>query len=328
MSNTIEGTIIAICTSEKKGTAKACRTMAVFLAGFGIEGDAHGGSWHRQVSLISEEKIQAFNEKGAGVKHGAFGENLVVKGIDFSSLPIGTRLSIGPVRLKITQIGKECHNHCAIYERLGDCIMPREGVFAIVEKGGIVRPGDKMVVEPLSTSLSSALFKNEPRLPRYKAAILTASDGVSAGKREDLSGPLIREMLPDTLFELVSYQILPDDRDMLAEELLRLCDEVEADLVLTTGGTGLSPRDCTPEATLDIADRLVPGIAEAMRQHSLTFTKRAMLSRGVAVIRGKSLIINLPGSPKAVRENLAYILSELPHALDVLSGKTDGSPVH
>ncbi len=155
----------------------------------------------------------------------------------------------------------------------------------------------------------------------YRAGIVTLSDKGAAGEREDVSGAVIREILEKAGYELVSYRLLADEGEDLKEELMRLSDEVECDLVLTTGGTGFSPRDVTPEATLAVADRNAPGIAEAIRAYSMTVTKRAMLSRGASVIRGSTLIINLPGSPKAVRESLEYILDTLSHGLEILSGR-------
>ena len=139
------GTIIAVCTSEKKGTQKTPKDEVKLIEDWGIEGDAHAGKWHRQVSLLSLEKIEAFRLRGADVDFGAFGENLVVEGFDLSHLPVGTRFKIGDEALvEMTQIGKECHSHCAIYHAVGDCIMPREGVFTKVLQGGIVRPGDRV----------------------------------------------------------------------------------------------------------------------------------------------------------------------------------------
>lgn len=155
-----------------------------------------------------------------------------------------------------------------------------------------------------------------------RAAIITASDSGYAGKREDLSGPVIQEILTANGYEVVYTVILPDDRRMLAEEMARIADTNVAELVLTTGGTGFSPRDCMPEATMDIAERMVPGIPEAIRTYSLTITPRAMLSRAAACIRKSTLVINLPGSPKAVRESLEYIIPSLSHGLEILTGKT------
>lgn len=154
-----------------------------------------------------------------------------------------------------------------------------------------------------------------------RAAILTSSDSGYAGKREDLSGPAIRKILEQNGYEVVHTILLPDDRKMLAEEMTRIADEHVAELLLTTGGTGFSPRDCMPEATMDVAERLVPGIPEAIRAYSMTITPRAMLSRAAACIRKSTLIINLPGSPKAVRESLEYIMPSLQHGLEILTGE-------
>jgi molybdenum cofactor synthesis domain-containing protein len=157
--------------------------------------------------------------------------------------------------------------------------------------------------------------------PAYRLGIITASDKGSRGEREDLSGPVIRAIAEAAGYRVVSYTILPDERDQIEAELKTLCDGGEVDLILTTGGTGFSPRDCMPEATQAVAERIVPGIPEAMRLNSLGITKRAMLSRAAAVIRGRTLIVNLPGSPKAVRENLEYVIDELKHGLDILTGR-------
>ena len=131
----------------------------------------------------------------------------------------------------------------------------------------------------------------------------------------------MKEILESAGYEVVGRSLLPDEGEALKAELIRLSDQVQCDLVLTTGGTGFSRRDVTPEATMAVAERNAPGIAEAIRAYSMTVTKRAMLSRGVSVIRGGTLIINLPGSPKAVRESLEYVLDTLPHGLDILSGR-------
>lgn len=150
------------------------------------------------------------------------------------------------------------------------------------------------------------------------AAILTLSDKGSKGEREDSSGPLIGEMLKGIDAQVKYNDILPDEKDLIKEKLIQYCDLV--DLVLTTGGTGLSPRDVTPEATLEVIERQVPGIAEAMRIEGLKKTRRSMLSRAVAGVRGSTLIVNLPGSPKAVRENLEIIVDVLPHAIEKIKG--------
>lgn len=142
------GKVTAVCTSPEKGTEKKNAGQAVFIEDYGIEGDAHAGKWHRQVSLLSFDRIEEFRARGAEVEDGAFGENLVVSGIDFRSLPVGTRLECNDVLLEMTQIGKECHHGCRIFQKMGECIMPREGVFARVIRGGVIRVGDEMKVLP------------------------------------------------------------------------------------------------------------------------------------------------------------------------------------
>lgn len=302
------GTVRAVCKSPVRGIQKTNEQSGWFETDWGIEGDAHAGHWHRQVSLLSAEKIARFNEQGADVGPGDFGENLVVEGIDFSSLPVGTWLRCSDVLLEITQIGKECHSHCAIYHKMGDCIMPREGVFAKVLESGTISVGDQM----------SVVSRKEP-LP-FQAAVITLSDRCSTGEREDESGPAIEKRLEEEGYQIIERLILPDSRTALEKELIRLCDQRKPDLILTTGGTGFSPRDITPEATLAVAERPAPGIAEAIRAASMAITRRAMLSRAVSVIRGKTLIVNLPGSPKACMEGMDIFLDQLPHGLSLLRG--------
>lgn len=154
----------------------------------------------------------------------------------------------------------------------------------------------------------------------YRAGVITASDKGAAGLREDISGETLKGILREKGYLIASYGVLPDDQERLAAELMRLSDGDICDVVFTTGGTGLSPRDVTPEATLSVAHRLVPGISEAIRAESMRITNRAMLSRGVSVIRHRTLIVNLPGSPKAVRESLGVILDAVSHGLAILRG--------
>ena len=300
------GKVLAVCLSDKRGTQKKAVMSAVFVKGSGIERDAHAGSWHRQISLLSADKIDKFRETGAHVSYGDFGENLVVEGIDFRSLPVGTYLRCSGVLLELTQIGKDCHSHCAIYHQTGDCIMPREGVFARVLEGGVIHTGDIMTVELRSDKMP------------WRAAVITLSDKGAKGEREDKSGPAIVKRLEESGYEVIEQLLLSDDPEALKKNLIRLCDQRKPDLILTTGGTGFSPRDTTPEATLEIAERNVPGIAEAIRAESLKITRHAMLSRAVSVIRGKTLIINLPGSPKACMETMDVFMDTIPHGLGLL----------
>lgn len=302
------GKVVAVCISEKKGTAKKNVGSARLIENFGLEKDAHAGKWHRQVSLLSHEEVEKFRARGAKVADGAFGENLLVEGYDFKTYPIGTIFTCNDVVLEITQIGKKCHSECEIFHQVGDCIMPREGVFARVLVGGEIKVGDELI-------LGEKPYK-------FTAAIVTASDKGSKGEREDLSGPAIRELIEPAGYHVRSRSVLADDEEALYAELVRLADVEQVDVIFTTGGTGLSPRDNTPEATLRAATKNVPGIAEAIRAYSLSITPRAMLSRAVSVMRGRTLIINLPGSPKAVRESLDYLLPTLEHGLAIMRGDT------
>ena len=299
------GRVIAVCLSELRGVQKKNVHRATLRENYGIEGDAHAGDWHRQVSLLSWDKVEAFRQRGAEVEDGAFGENLLVEGIDFKTLPVGTRFTCGEVALEMTQIGKECHQGCAIFQKMGDCIMPREGVFARVLHGGEIGEGDRLEVSFIP----------------FRVAVITASDAGSRGEREDRSGPAVEKMAAEAGFSVVSSQMLPDDQEMLSQAMRELCDRNAADLILTTGGTGFSPRDVTPEATLSVIERAAPGIPEAMRYYSLQITGRAMLSRAQAGIRGGTLIVNLPGSPKAASECLSAVLPHLTHGLEILTGR-------
>jgi len=141
------GIVRAICISERKGTQKNFIEEAMFIENYGIKNDAHAGNWHRQVSMLSAETISDFNAQGADVANGAFGENLIIEGIELTQFPIGTRFRCNEVELELTQIGKECHDRCLIYYKMGDCIMPKNGVFTKVLKGGLIKVGDYIHVE-------------------------------------------------------------------------------------------------------------------------------------------------------------------------------------
>ncbi len=153
-----------------------------------------------------------------------------------------------------------------------------------------------------------------------RAAILTMSDKGFRGEREDKSGQVIKEMIISLPAEVVNYEVIPDEKEIIKKKLIHLSDIVKTDIIITTGGTGLSPRDVTPDATLEVIEKEVPGMAEAMRGESLKKTANAMVSRAVVGVRGETLIVNLPGSPKAVRENLSVILPAIPHAIEKLKG--------
>ena len=296
------GQVTAVCVSERKGTPKKDIKHGFLIENHGLEGDAHAGTGHRQVSLLSADRVDEFRVRNKDIYNGIFGENLLIRGIDCAALSIGAVLRIGKAKLEVTQIGKKCHSHCAIFDEVGDCIMPRHGLFTKVIRGGEVHCGDAIqVVSP------------------YSAAVLTCSDSGAKGLRIDRSGPLAQKLLTEAGFWVCSNTILPDERSVIANELKQWCDRGVV-LIITTGGTGFSLRDITPEATADVIERAVPGIAEALRMHGMTKTPRAMFGRGIAGIRGGSLIVNLPGSTRAVEESLAFLLPEIGHALDTLIG--------
>ena len=303
----MKGIIRAVCISEKKGTPKKDVGSVNIIEDFGLENDAHAGS-QRQVSLLSWDKVEDFKKSGADVKAGDFGENLLIEGFDFKTFPVGTKFKCSDVILEIIQIGKKCHSACTVTQRTGKCIMPSEGVFARVLHGGKLSVGDEI-----------ELIEGR----RFSASVLVASDRCSKGEREDKSGLVIKEVLENAGYLVTGITLLPDDEEGLYKALCQLADIQKPDVIFTSGGTGFSPRDMMPEATKRAASKDAPGIAEALRAYSMTITPRAMLSRAASVIRNKTLIINMPGSPKAGKECLEYILPVLEHGIPVLRGEGD-----
>lgn len=294
--------IVSVNISKKKGTIKHPVESIQLRIGLGIEEDAHAGDWHRQVSLLDLSSFNKMTTKATvELKPGVFAENITTEGIDLWSLPIGTQLEIGDALLEITQIGKECHQHCQVFRQVGDCVMPREGIFAIVLREGELKAGQAIKI-----------------IPNLRIAILTLSDQSYRGEREDGSGPAIARALEGKA-QVLAQDILPDDKEMIQAKLMEYAKE-KLDVVFTTGGTGFAPRDVTPEATMSVIDREAPGIAEAIRAASMRVTPKAMLSRGVAGILDRTLIINFPGSPKAALECLEVFLPAMNHAVETLRG--------
>ena len=295
--------VVSVNISEKKGTIKHPVEQIELKISHGIVNDAHAGEWHRQVSLLDLSSFAKMHGSASvELKPGIFAENITTEGIDLWSLPIGTRLRIGDVLLEITQIGKECHRHCQVFRQVGDCVMPREGIFAVVVEEGAISAGQAIEIKPT-----------------IRVAILTVSDKGSTGERVDLSGPALADALK-TKADVIMQEIVPDDFEQIKAKLIEYSD-MGVDLVFTTGGTGFAPRDQTPEATMAVVERPAPGIAEAIRSRSLSVTPFAMLSRAAAGIRGKTLIINFPGSPKAALECLEVILPVMNHAVETLRGE-------
>ncbi len=307
------GQVVSLSTSRDKGVPKTPVGSVCLVAGMGIEGDAHAGGWHRQVSILDEADFESARARVDDLAFGAFAENMVTRGLPLGSMGIGSRLEMGDgVVLEITQIGKECHEPCRIGRITGSCILPSRGLFARVVEGGQVAVGDEVRLVTLVERST------------VQAVVLTVSDRCHAGQTEDTAGPAVAGLLERSLgAHVYRVQIVPDERDVIEARLGHYCDGHGIDLVVTVGGTGMSFRDVTPEATLAVVERLVPGLQEAMRRVSSGITPHAMLSRGVSGIRRRTLVVNLPGSRRAAVENLEVVLGALPHAIDKLRGSTD-----
>jgi len=300
------GKIYSISVSKKKGVKKSNVDFAKILNDFGIEGDAHGGKWHRQISFLAKESIDKMVKLGLNVKSGDFAENITTEGIDLCKLEVGSRLVINDIEFTISQKGKICHHRCAIYYQAGDCIMPKEGIFATVKGNGEIKVGDKIDILPKKG---------------FTAAVITLSDKGSKGEREDITGKDIIDFLYKN-FELsfVRYEMIPDEKSILENMLADFSDMQKFDLIITNGSTGISPRDIAPDVTEKLIHKRLPGFEEAMRMESFKKTKHAIVSRAVCGTRNNSLIINLPGSPKGAIENLEVIYEAIPHTIKKLQG--------
>lgn len=229
------GTVVGICISEKRGTQKHEVEEAELVENWGIKGDAHAGKWHRQVSLLSYEKIEAFRAKGAEVGLGAFGENLIVEGYDFGRLPVGTRFRCGEALLEMTQIGKECHSHCEIYKKMGECIMPREGVFARVLAGARIHKGDTMKLE------SFGIYENIREKKAAGCLLATVVEGRHAGEKSLFSDGMLQwQSEADGLLKKHTHTLLAEKgcRMLELEGERVFCEQMggEPDLVICGGG--------------------------------------------------------------------------------------------
>lgn len=305
------GKIEAICVSKAKGERKTPVDTAVFIENHGIEGDAHAGDWHRQVSLLAAEDIDTLRAKGLpDLKPGDFAENIVVSGLDLATLGLGSRLKVGSeVELTVTQLGKVCHTRCAIYFQTGDCVMPSKGIFARVGKGGSICSGEE-----------ATILEVVPR-ETFQCVVLTISDRCSRGETQDTAGPAVAERLRSGIEgHIYAQEILPDEQKQIEDRMRHYCDGHSIDLICAVGGTGLSPRDVTPEAVAAVIERPTPGLDEAMRAASLQKTPHAMLSRALSGASGTTLVISLPGSERGAVENIDAILPALGHGLKKLRG--------
>jgi molybdopterin adenylyltransferase len=298
--------VSAVCISQERQSRKVEQKRITLIENFGVEGDAHAGEGGRQVSILSERSLRKMENEGIAASHGCCGENIDVAGdIELHTLLPGVKIGIGASAvLRVTEIGKDnSDGHADNVIRHN--IFPVEGVFAEVLTGGSVEPGDSIAVL---------------RSQGYTAGVLTVSDSVSRGVYQDQSGPALIDSLKSNGFIPARYSVVQDEITDISEKLARWCEDGFLDLLFTTGGTGFSVRDVTPEATMMACDREVPGIPEMIRQKSSEIVASAWLSRGRAGIRCRTLVINLPGSRKAASECAGFTYPVLDHALEILRG--------
>jgi molybdopterin adenylyltransferase len=301
--------ILSVNVSAEKGTIKK-QVSEIHLNDEGVAGDAHAGKWHRQVSLLAAESIEKFSKlAGREIAWGEFAENITTRGMLLYEASPLDRFYCGDLELEVTQIGKKCHGEqCAIYREVGNCVMPKEGIFCRVLSPGDLQAGNRLEYIPKV----------------YSARVITLSDRAWAGEYDDRSGPRLTELLKayfeqgKNLYE-IENTIIPDDAQALGALLL---DAVEqgADFIFTTGGTGIGPRDITPEVVKSMVEKEIPGIMEMIRMKYGAEKPNALLSRGIAGTAGKTLVFTLPGSVKAVNEYMEEILKSLRHMVFMLHG--------
>jgi len=299
--------ILSVNISEKKGTIKV-PVDTITLTSEGINGDAHAGMWHRQVSLLGKESLDKMTPTiGRELTYGEFAENITTEGFLLYQMKPFDRLISGNILIEVTQIGKKCHGtNCAIFKETGECVMPKEGIFCRVIKGGELRAGD--------------ILEYYPKI--MKIHIITLSDRASRGIYEDKSGPLLRN-LSEAFFAgigrqvIIENSIIPDDEPQL-KSLLQSSIQNNDDIVFTTGGTGIGSRDITPDVIKSLLDKEIPGIMEMIRvKYGMQFPN-ALISRSIAGVAGKTLIYALPGNPKAVKEYSEEIFKTVEHSFRML----------
>jgi molybdopterin adenylyltransferase len=307
MSN--KGKVVSVNISEKKGTIKK-PVSEILIDKNGVVSDAHAGTWHRQVSLLSQEDIEIFAKIiDREIFPGEFAENITIAELDLSRAFVLDKFRINEAELEVTQIGKECHGEaCAIFQQTGKCVMPKKGIFCRVIKPGKIKPGDEI-----------EYFPKQMRL-----LIITLSDRAFAGEYEDRSGPRAKQILQEYFADKkwhcqFNNVLLADDAGMLSKELSKAVRE-GVDVIFTLGSTGVGPRDIAPEAIAGVCDKTIPGIMENIRIKYGKDKSSALLSRSMAAIAGKTQIYALPGSVKAVEEYLNEILRTLEHAIYMMHG--------
>jgi molybdenum cofactor synthesis domain-containing protein len=298
--------ILSVNISEIKGIVKH-PVESIVLTSTGIAGDAHAGHWHRQVSLLAQESIEQAEQKaGNTFPPGTFAENITTKGIELHKTAPFDRFINEDVELEVTQIGKKCHNTCAIGKQIGNCIMPLEGIFCRVIKGGELKPG--------------AVLNYVPRV--ISVQIITLSDRASKGIYEDCSGPMIKDLMTNHFNSAnrhfsIENTILPDDETSLRTAIENVVAH-KTDIIVTTGGTGIGPRDITPDVVKPMLEKEMTGIMELVRVKYGMQNPNAVISRSVAGTIGNTLVYCLPGSPKAISEYMSEILPTLEHSFKMI----------
>ncbi len=301
--------MISVNVSEKKGTVKH-PVEQITITETGVANDAHAGKGHRQVSLLAMESIDKFSKEAKRkINFGEFAENITTQGIELTKCAIFDRFKVGEAELELTQIGKKCHGAaCAIFKEVGNCVMPKEGIFCRVLKSGVIQPNNRIY--------------HVPKV--FHVSIITLSDRASSGIYEDRSGPKIREIL-DSFFSAGNLRVeienvlIPDDARALQKLLIKYKND-KTDFLFTTGGTGIGERDITIETVSGMLDKQIPGIMELIRVKYGLKKPNALLSRGVAGTMGKTIVYTLPGSVKAVSEYMSEITKTMEHTLYMLHG--------
>lgn len=299
--------IISVNISEQKGTIKH-PVEYILLTRNGIDGDAHRDMGHRMVSLLGIESIQKFSELlKRPLNYGEFAENVTTQGMALYEMHPLDRLYNERIELEITQIGKKCHGDgCSIFQQVGSCIMPQEGIFARVIREGTLKAGEILYYKPKT----------------HNAVVITLSDRAYSGVYEDRSGPIIESKIKSFFDERklthdIRRILLPDDQEMLANNIIGMVDS-GVDLVVTTGGTGIGPKDITIETVKPLLDKEIPGISEYIRWKYGQHKPQALLSRSLAGIKGKTQIYCIPGSARAAQEYMDEILTHYHHILNML----------
>ncbi len=301
--------VISVNISEKKGTIKK-PVESIRLSETGIEGDAHSGFWHRQVSMLGIESINKFSsENKKTISPGEFAENITTSGLElYNTAPLDKFISEN-IELMVTQIGKKCHgDNCVIFQEVGNCVMPKEGIFVKVLKGGNLK--------------APAKFEYRPKV--LKIMIITLSDRASRGIYEDKSGPLIKDITQKYLTDRkrhfnFSCKLIPDDAKLLKVIIEKSVSE-KFDIIFTSGGTGIGKRDISVDTVKPMLEKEITGIMELIRVKYGMKKPNALISRSVAGTIKDTLIYTLPGSTKAVKEYLNEILPTLEHSLYMING--------